>query len=118
NPEFINRIDEIIVFHPLSDTEMAQILELMLKRLEVKIEEQGYKVEVSPEAKKFLVETGFDPNYGARPLQRMIQRTVEDPLAEEILQKKFESGGTIYVTYDESSKKLVFSPRPFAKVGR
>ena len=118
NPEFVNRIDEIIVFHPLSEADMTQILELMLKRVGAKIEDQGYKVEISPEAKKFLVDTGFDPNYGARPLQRTIQRIVEDPLAEEILQKKFESGGSIYITFDETAKKLVFSPKPSAKVGR
>ncbi|MBI3548782.1 MAG: ATP-dependent Clp protease ATP-binding subunit [Elusimicrobia bacterium] len=116
NPEFINRIDEIIVFHPLSEADMTQILELMLKRVESKIGGQGYKLDVSPEAKKFLVETGFDANYGARPLQRTIQRTLEDPLAEEILMKKFESGSSVFVGFDETGKKLVFSPRPVEKV--
>ncbi len=118
NPEFINRIDEILVFHPLSEADMTNILELMLKRMEGKLKDQGYKVDVSPEAKKFLVETGFDPNYGARPLLRTIQRTIEDPLAEEILQKKFEPGATVYVNFDESAKKLTFSSKPIARVGK
>ena len=64
------------------------------------------------------METGFDPNYGARPLQRTIQRTLEDPLAEEILQKKFEAKGAIFVSFDESAKKLVFTAKPAEKVGK
>ena len=118
NPEFINRIDEIIVFHPLSEADMTQILELMLKRVQTKIEGQGYKLDVSPEAKKLLIELGFDPNYGARPLQRTIQRTLEDPLAEEMLGKKFEPGSSIYIGADDSGKKLIFSPKPLAKAAR
>ncbi|MBI4386981.1 MAG: ATP-dependent Clp protease ATP-binding subunit, partial [Elusimicrobia bacterium] len=118
NPEFINRVDEIIVFHPLMEAEMKQILGLMLKRVETRISTQGYKLEVSEEARKFLVETGFDPNYGARPLQRTIQRTLEDPLAEDILQKKFEGKGVIYVQLDETDKKLLFSSSPVEKVAK
>jgi len=115
NPEFINRIDDILVFRPLSEEDMAKILELMLKRVQAKIVRQNFKIEFTDEAKKYLVKTGFDPNYGARPLQRTIQRTVEDPLAEEILLKKFEAGATIYVDCD-GPDKLIFSPKPFAKV--
>ena len=95
---------------------MTKILDLMLTRVRKKIESQGFKVEFSPEAKRFLVKTGFDPTYGARPLQRTIQRGVEDPLAEEMLRKKFAPGGTIYVEYDEAGQKLVFQNEPVAKV--
>ncbi|MBI4056879.1 MAG: ATP-dependent Clp protease ATP-binding subunit [Elusimicrobia bacterium] len=116
NPEFINRIDEIIVFHPLSERDMDKILEIMLRRVSEKIKSQGYSIHVSDEAKRFLVTTGFDANYGARPLQRTIQRTLEDPLASEILGKKFLPGASVYVDFDDSAKKLLFSPKPLAKV--
>ena len=112
NPEFINRINEIIVFHSLNEDEMRQILKLMLTRVRAKIEVQGYKIEFSEAAEAFLLKTGFDPNYGARPLQRTIQRSVEDPLSEDILMKKFESGGTIAVDLDPGGEKLCFSARP------
>jgi ATP-dependent Clp protease ATP-binding subunit ClpC len=118
NPEFINRIDEIIVFHSLTEKDMAQILEIQLRKVAAKIEAQGYKIEFSDDAKKFLVKAGFDPNYGARPLLRTIQRVIEDPLAEEMLSKRYGPGSTINVGVDESNKKLVFGakPAPAAKV--
>ncbi|MBI4052393.1 MAG: AAA family ATPase, partial [Elusimicrobia bacterium] len=116
NPEFVNRIDEIIVFHPLSEQDMDKILEIMLKRVSEKIKNQGYTIHLSEEVKRHLVTTGFDANYGARPLQRTIQRVLEDPLAEEILGKKFQPGSAVYVEFDDSSKKLLFSSKPLAKV--
>ena len=118
NPEFINRIDDILVFHPLSEQDMTKILDLMLRKVETKLKDQGFKVDIAPEAKKFLIETGFDPNYGARPLLRTIQRTIEDPLAEEILQKKFAAGATVYINLDEGAKKLMFSDKPLVKAGK
>ncbi|MFA6030020.1 MAG: ATP-dependent Clp protease ATP-binding subunit [Elusimicrobiota bacterium] len=116
NPEFINRIDDILVFQALNEVDMTKILDLMLGRVRKKIEAQGFKVEFSDEAKKFLVKTGFDSNYGARPLQRTIQRYLEDPLAEEILLKKFDANGTIYIDLDGPGEKLSFSKQPAQKV--
>jgi len=116
NPEFINRINDILVFHPLSEDEMREILKLMLDRVRAKIELQGFKIEFSEDTDKFLIKTGFDQNYGARPLARTIQRSVEDPLSEDILMKKFDPGATIYVDADPSGEKLLFSTKPFAKV--
>jgi ATP-dependent Clp protease ATP-binding subunit ClpC len=116
NPEFINRINEILVFHPLSEDEMRQILKLMLERVRAKIEAQGFKVEFSEDTEKFLIKTGFDQNYGARPLTRTIQRSIEDPLAEDMLMKKFDAGATIYVDLDSSGEKLVFGTTPLSKV--
>jgi len=116
NPEFINRIDEIVVFHSLDVEEMGQILELQLKRVAAKAQTQGFAIAFSTEAKKFLLKTGFDPNYGARPLLRTIQRIVEDPLAEEMLLKKFAPGSTIQVEFDEQAGKLVFNAKPAEKV--
>jgi len=99
NPEFINRINEIIVFHSLNEDEMRQILKLMLARVRAKIEVQGYKIEFSDAAEDYLLKTGFDPNYGARPLQRTIQRSWRtsgrgDPHQE------VRAGGTIAVDLD------------------
>jgi len=108
NPEFLNRIDEIVVFHPLSRDDMKKILDLMLNRVKTKLVEQGYELEVNEPAKDFLLEKGFDPHYGARPLQRTIQRLLSDPLAEEILAKKFVSPSKIFVEFDNVEKKLTF----------
>lgn len=88
NPEFLNRIDEIIVFHPLGKAEMKKILELMLERGVGRISAQGFTLELTDDAKEFLLEKGFDPNYGARPLQRVLQKHIDDALAEEILNRK------------------------------
>jgi ATP-dependent Clp protease ATP-binding subunit ClpC len=109
NPEFINRIDEIIVFHPLNEAHMEQILELMLKRVGEKLKPQGVELELTPAAKSFLVKKGFDPNYGARPLLRTIQRQLEDPLSEELLNKKHERGAVVVIDADAAADKLVFS---------
>ncbi|OIO08056.1 MAG: hypothetical protein AUJ52_08930 [Elusimicrobia bacterium CG1_02_63_36] len=116
NPEFINRVDEILVFHPLTEKEMVQILEIMLKRVIEKVDVQGYKIDFTDAAKKHLVAVGFDPNYGARPLQRTIQRLVEDPLAEDILLKKFEPGATIRVEHKGEEENLVFESKAAAEV--
>ncbi|MHB9154775.1 MAG: AAA family ATPase, partial [Endomicrobiales bacterium] len=88
NPEFLNRLDEIIVFHPLGRPEMKKILDLMLERGEERIAAQGFALELSDEAKEFLLDKGFDPHFGARPLQRIIQRNIDDSLAEEMLSQR------------------------------
>ncbi|MHB2025550.1 MAG: ATP-dependent Clp protease ATP-binding subunit [Elusimicrobiota bacterium] len=116
NPEFINRISEIMVFRPLDENEMKKILTLMLERVRTKIEAQGYKIEFSQESEAYLIKNGFDANYGARPLSRTIQREVEDPLAEAILMKKFDPGAAIYGDVDGSGEKLVFGTTPAVKV--
>ena len=91
-PEFINRIDEIIVFHKLGDTEIEKIIDIMLKEVENRLKEQKYDVEFGPEVKKLIAEKGIDKNFGARPLRRTIQNLVEDSLAEEILDGKLDKG--------------------------
>lgn len=115
NPEFLNRIDDIIVFHPLTRDDSRKILDLILERVNKKLETQDITPVLTEEAKDFLVEQGFDPNYGARPLLRIIQRQLEDPMAEEILAKRLTTGGKVYVDYDPETKKLVFSPTPHKK---
>lgn len=110
NPEFINRVDEIMVFHPLNRQHMALILELMLKKVIAKLAMQNYELDLTDKAKEFLVKTGFDPNFGARPLMRTIQKYIEDPLAEKLLGIKGTDGGRISVDLQESEKeeKLTF----------
>ncbi|MFH2201730.1 MAG: ATP-dependent Clp protease ATP-binding subunit [Elusimicrobiota bacterium] len=111
NPEFINRINDVLVFHSLTKEHMAKILDLMLSKVVDKLAAQEYEIEFSDAARVFLVEEGFDPTYGARPLQRTIQRTMEDPLAEDMLRDKFEKGCVILVDLDKKEKKLVFSSK-------
>ena len=94
-PEFLNRIDEVIVFHPLTREDLVQIVELEIGYVRERLREQGITVDLDDSAKDFLVEKGFDPVYGARPLRRIIQRFLEDPLAEEVIAKRVKSGTTL-----------------------
>ena len=109
NPEFLNRIDEMIVFHSLGREEMRKIVDLMLKELEERLKPKNIKIEVCSNAKKFLIEKGFNPKYGARPLRRALQKYLEDSLANEILLKKFKSSDTICV--DRNKDKLIFKKK-------
>jgi len=94
-PEFLNRIDEVIVFHSLRIEEMYSIVELLLNRVRAQLTEQELELVVPPSSKDFLIENGFDTQYGARPLRRTIQRLVEDPLAEGLLEGKFQPGDLV-----------------------
>jgi len=94
-PEFLNRIDEVIVFHSLRMEEMYSIVELLLKRVRTQLTEQQLELVVPQNAKDFLIEKGFDAQYGARPLRRTIQRLVEDPLAEGLLNGTFHPGDLV-----------------------
>src|SRR5204863_2664689 len=82
-PEFLNRIDETIVFHPLGREELHQIVDLQVKRLQKQLEENHYELEITPAAKDLLVQEGYDPQYGARPLKRVIQQRLQNTLAQE-----------------------------------
>jgi ATP-dependent Clp protease ATP-binding subunit ClpC len=94
-PEFLNRIDEVIVFHALTSGEILQIVDLMIGQVNARLRVQGMELSVTTEAKELMAKEGFDPNYGARPLRRAVQRMIEDPLAEEILQGNFKEGDLI-----------------------
>jgi ATP-dependent Clp protease ATP-binding subunit ClpB len=96
-PEFLNRIDEVIVFHPLGREEIRQILDLQLRKLQAQLEHNGYTLEVSDRAKELLAEEGYDPVYGARPLKRVIQHRLQNQLAEELLSGRYEQGAAISV---------------------
>ena len=97
-PEFINRIDDVIVFHPLTKENLIQIVELEIGSVKDRLREQGIQIELDESAKEFLVEKGFDPLYGARPLRRIIQRFLEDPLAEEVIAHRVKSGTSLRAT--------------------
>ena len=97
-PEFINRVDDIIVFRSLTKEDLERIVDLEVKDVESRLKEQNIKIEITKEAKDFLIEKGFDKNFGARPLKRTIQRFLEDPLAEEIIKGTYKKGGKVEVT--------------------
>ncbi len=97
-PEFLNRIDDIIVFRPLVKEDLTRIIDIEIGYVASRLKEQNIILEVSQDAKELLVEKGFDPVFGARPLKRTIQRFLEDPLASEIISKKFIEGSTVKVT--------------------
>ncbi len=105
-PEFLNRIDEIIVFRPLIKDDLEQIVDIEIGHLTERLKEQKISLEVTKEAKDFLIEKGFDPVFGARPLKRTIQRFLEDPLASEIISKKFAEGAKVRVF--RKNQELIF----------
>ncbi|MGB4503577.1 MAG: ATP-dependent Clp protease ATP-binding subunit, partial [Syntrophaceticus sp.] len=105
-PEFLNRVDDIIVFHALEEEHMTEIVDLMLKNVSKRIAEFGLHLEFTQKSKEFLAKKGYDPTYGARPLRRVIQRMVEDELSEALLAGKFKPGDEIIVDADE--EKLTF----------
>ncbi len=100
-PEFLNRIDEVIVFHELAKAEVVQMVDMMMKRLTGQLETQGLGIELTQAAKDLLAEKGYDPQLGARPLRRAIQRMVEDALSEKILYKQFHAGEIIVVDVED-----------------
>ena len=103
-PEFLNRIDETVVFHALSKENIMSIVDLLLKELAERLKEQNINLKVDEAAKEKLVSDGYDAAYGARPLRRAIQKLIEDPLAEDLLAGRFQPGGTVKVTTDKEGK--------------
>jgi ATP-dependent Clp protease ATP-binding subunit ClpB len=96
-PEFLNRVDDIIVFRPLSREDLAQIVDIQLRKLEAQLAARHLKLEVTPEARALVAAQGYDPVYGARPLKRVIQRELQNPIALEMLEGAFHDGDTIRV---------------------
>ncbi len=107
NPEFLNRIDEIIVFRPLGRKEIMQIIDILFGDVRERVKEKGLDIVLTLEAKEFLMEKGYNPDYGARPLRRTIQRYLEDPLAERLLEGGIKEGSTIVV--ERGDDELVFT---------
>ena len=117
NPEFINRIDEIVVFRSLLREHMLQIVDIVIAEMLHKVEDREIEIELTKSAKEFVVERGFDPVFGARPLRRTIQKYIEDPIAEEILKGKFFDGSQIQVRKKGEELEFVESgPKKSSKV--
>jgi len=114
-PEFLNRIDEVIVFHALGKEHLRRIVDIMLRTLVQELKDRGVSVEFTDRAKDVLAEQGYDPQYGARPLRRAIQRLVENPLSEEMLRGRFSEGDTILVDADAEGQ-IVFEKKALAEV--
>ena len=106
-PEFINRIDEVVVFEPLGREQIAGIAEIQLQRLRGRLAERELSLELTPEALDKLIAVGYDPVYGARPLKRAIQRWIENPLAQQILAGNFAPGATVHAKVD--GEEIVFA---------
>ncbi len=107
-PEFLNRVDEIIVFHSLTKEDLREIVKIQLLRVEALLRERGLKLDITPEALDYLAEVGWDPDYGARPLKRAIQREVQDPLAVKVISGEIHPGETIRVV--RAADGLAFEP--------
>jgi len=105
-PEFLNRLDEIVVFHPLRKEHLAGIVDIQLRRVSRLLAEKGYHLEVTEAAREYLADVGYDPDFGARPIKRTIQRELQDPLALKILSGEFHEGETIKV--DRGEEGLTF----------
>lgn len=108
SPEFLNRIDDVIVFNALKKDDITKILELSIADLVTRIKQIGFDIKLSKSAKEYLAEKGFDSDFGARPLNRAIQKHLEDPLAEEILKSDISDGDLIAVDFDKKNEQLTF----------
>ena len=107
-PEFLNRIDDVILFRQLGRDQIARIVDIQLERVKKLLAERRIEIDVTPEARKLLAEKGYDPHYGARPLKRVIQRLVQDPLAMKILEGQFPEGSKVSVDARLSGEALEF----------
>ena len=109
-PEFLNRIDDIIIFNALGRAEISRIVDLQLERLRSRLAARQIELEVTEEAKEVLFEEGYDPNYGARPLKRALQRLIQDPLALKLLSGEVHAGDHLLVDADPEREAMVFQP--------
>ena len=111
-PEFLNRVDDVIVFHQLKREDLAGIIDLQLARVRVLLAGRGLSLELAPDSREFLVQEGYDPVFGARPLKRAIQQHIQNPVALAVLEGEFGEGDTVYVTRSADGSKLEFSRAP------
>jgi ATP-dependent Clp protease ATP-binding subunit ClpA len=107
-PEFLNRIDDIIVFHPLTEEHLKKIVEILLGRLRQRLAERHITLELTDAARANLVRTGYDPQYGARPLKRVIQKKIETPLGRLLLKSEVKDGQTVLVDAERETGDLKF----------
>ncbi len=111
SPEFLNRLDDVIVFNSLEKKDIHRVIDITLKNVFSRISALGYNIELTDKAKDFLSDKGYDPQYGARPLNRAIQKYLEDPVAEEILKGEVSNGDTILADYEGTGETLTLKVR-------
>ncbi len=114
-PEFLNRIDDVIMFNPLTKDDIYKIIDIELEGLLQRVKQMGYEIKISPKAKDYIVEKGFDAQYGARPLKRALQKYIEDPLAEAIIKHQPKPGDVLMVGYSSKNDELTFKIATDAK---
>ncbi|HET8963602.1 MAG TPA: ATP-dependent Clp protease ATP-binding subunit, partial [Chitinophagales bacterium] len=112
SPEFLNRIDDVVIFNALAKEDIFKIIDITLHEVRTRLEVLGFKLKLEDSAKDFLADKGYDPQFGARPLHRAIQKYLEDPLAENILSGKFKAGDTLAVEYDAEKGELIINTPP------
>ncbi len=110
-PEFINRLDDLIVFRMLEKSDLLQIIDLEINKVLERLADKAITLDLSPDAREFLIDEGYDPAYGARPMRRAVEKHLEDPLAEHLLRGDVKEGDTVDVTADAKEKKLAFNAR-------
>ncbi|HIC93762.1 MAG TPA: ATP-dependent Clp protease ATP-binding subunit, partial [Anaerolineae bacterium] len=108
-PEFLNRIDEVIIFHALTKEHVKKIVDLQMREISARLAEQGITIELTEAAREWLAEQGYDPQFGARPLRRTLQRHVESPLSVQLLRGQFQAGDTVVI--DVGEEGLTFTKR-------
>jgi ATP-dependent Clp protease ATP-binding subunit ClpC len=112
NPEFLNRVDDVVVFHPLDQKQIEAIFDIELGDLCTRMAEQNYRIRVLPSARHFLVEKGWDPKFGGRPLRRTIQRELEDPLAQMLLERNWPEGTAFSAVCSRTGKIRILAKTP------
>ena len=115
SPEFLNRIDDVVVFNSLTKEHIFEIIDILMQGVMKRLTNLGFSMELTEPAKNFIAEKGHDPHFGARPLHRAIQKYLEDPLAEEILNMQIKNGDVMIAQLDEAAEKIIFSLKPEEK---
>ncbi|MCY7292008.1 MAG: AAA family ATPase, partial [Ferruginibacter sp.] len=111
SPEFLNRIDDVVIFNSLSKDDIFEIIDILMKGVMKRLNNLGFSMELTPEAKAFVADKGYDSQFGARPLHRAIQKYLEDPLAEEILNMNIKTGDVLVAELDVENQKVVFKQK-------
>lgn len=111
-PEFLNRLDDLVVFKMLEKDSLSSIVDLEIDKLLVRLKEKEIELELDQSAREFLIKEGYDPNFGARPMRRAVERHLEDPLAESLLRGEFKAGSLVEVKHEGDNKELSFAPKP------
>lgn len=115
SPEFLNRIDDVVMFNSLSKENIFEIIDILMKGVMKRLQNLGFSLELSADAKEFLADKGYDSQFGARPLHRAIQKYLEDPLAEDILNTTIKAGDVLVADVDKDKQKLVFKLKEESK---